>query len=57
MPSGTGADSSEKTPRMGVVWYYCDRCDTQYPKDTLELQDGLLVCSECYDVKDHEGES
>jgi hypothetical protein len=37
---------------IGDPWHRCQRCDCEVRVSTLVWQNGLLLCSECYDNPD-----
>lgn len=49
-------DTGEGVPQLLEEWKLCDRCDVGYVKARLLEQKGLLVCSGCYDLTDHQDE-
>lgn len=37
--------TEQRGPRRGEERYNCDRCDFQYPRSQVIVQNGLIVCS------------
>ena len=42
---------------LGIKFIYCAVCDREIRESDATKQRGLLVCKECVDVMDHEGET
>lgn len=45
--------------RVGSEWYACQRCDRNYPRAKVLVQNGLIVCHgpntlNCYDERGHD---
>ena len=47
--------------RAGEEWYTCERCGFQYPRSSIIVQNGLIVCTginttQCLDLPGHGAE-
>jgi hypothetical protein len=38
-------DARQTNRRMGEEWYNCDRCGHPYPRSSVGVQNGLVLCT------------